>query len=108
MPKISFRFFNDRVVRAVWDEENAKWWFSVPDVVGVLNGQGTYWKYLKNKLKEYASQLVGTTNQLMRYYASSAASLRWELNCLRLIRFDKSFFCTHGAYDKKIFFTVDV
>ena len=29
MSKISIRFFNDREVRAIWDEENAKWWFSV-------------------------------------------------------------------------------
>lgn len=70
MTKISFRFFNDRVVRAVWDEENVKWWFSVPDVVGVLNGQDdytknrNYWKYLKNKLKESSPQLVSATNQL--------------------------------------------
>lgn len=70
MPKISFRFFNDRVVRAVWDEENAKWWFSVPDVVGVLNGQDdytknrNYWKYLKNKLKAENVELVSATNQL--------------------------------------------
>ena len=27
--KISIRFFDDREVRAVWDEQNAKWWFSV-------------------------------------------------------------------------------
>ena len=49
-----FRFFKDRPVRAVWDEEHSKWWFSVPDVVGVLNAQDdytknrNYWKYLKN------------------------------------------------------------
>lgn len=70
MTKVSFRFFNDRVVRAVWDEENAKWWFSVPDVVGVLNGQDdytknrNYWKYLKNKLKSENVELVSATNQL--------------------------------------------
>ena len=27
--KKSIRFFNDREVRAVWDEEYNKWWFSV-------------------------------------------------------------------------------
>ena len=37
--KVSIRFFNDREVRAVWDEELSKWWFSVLDVVGVLNDQ---------------------------------------------------------------------
>lgn len=29
MSKISIRFYNDREVRAVWDEDNSKWWFSV-------------------------------------------------------------------------------
>jgi len=37
MDKISIRFFNDTEVRAVWDEENSKWWFSVLDIIGVLN-----------------------------------------------------------------------
>jgi len=36
MTKISIRFFDDREVRAVWDEAQAKWWFSVVDIVGVL------------------------------------------------------------------------
>ena len=27
MNKKSTRFFNDREVRAVWDEERSKWWF---------------------------------------------------------------------------------
>ncbi len=35
-PKISIRFFDDREVRAVWDEQNTRWWFSVIDVVAVL------------------------------------------------------------------------
>ncbi len=30
--KISIRFFDDREVRALWDEPNAKWWFSVLDI----------------------------------------------------------------------------
>lgn len=70
MPKISIRFFNDREVRAVWDDENSKWWFSVLDIVGVLNDQDdyeknrNYWKYLKAKLKKENPQLVSATNQL--------------------------------------------
>ena len=67
--KISIRFFDDREVRAVWDEENAKWWFSVIDVIGILNEEvdytknRNYWKYLKAKLKKENSQLVSATNQ---------------------------------------------
>ena len=36
MNKVSIRFFDDREVRAFWDDENSKWWFSVLDIVGVL------------------------------------------------------------------------
>ena len=70
MSKISIRFYNDREVRAVWDEENSKWWFSVLDIVGVLNDQDdyqknrNYWKYLKTKLKGENSEVVSDTNQL--------------------------------------------
>ena len=68
--KISIRFFDDREVRAVWDEAGAKWWFSVLDIVGVLNAQDdyaknrNYWKYLKTKLRKEESELVSATNQL--------------------------------------------
>ena len=68
--KISIRFFDDREVRAVWDEENNKWWFSVLDIVAVLTSQNdytktrNYWKYLKAKLKKERNELVSATNQL--------------------------------------------
>lgn len=68
--KISIRFFNDREVRALWDEEQSKWWFSVLDIVGVLNDESdytkirNYWKYLKTKLKQENSEVVSATTQL--------------------------------------------
>ena len=68
--KISIRFFNDREVRAVWDEHHAKWWFSVLDIVGVVNEEPdyakarNYWKYLKAKLKKENNELVSATTQL--------------------------------------------
>lgn len=43
--KISIRFFDDREVRAFWDEQNAKWWLSVLDIVAVLTDQDDYTKY---------------------------------------------------------------
>jgi len=70
MSKVSIRFFNDREVRAVWDEEYNKWWFSVLDIVAVLTNQDNYnktrnyWKYLKSKLKKEDSELVSATTQL--------------------------------------------
>ncbi len=68
--KTSIRFYKDREVRAIWDDERAKWWFSVLDVVGAINEQDdyaknrNYWKYLKNKLKQENNQLVSVTTQL--------------------------------------------
>lgn len=70
MNKVSIRFFDDREVRAVWDDENSKWRFSVLDIVAVLRNQDdytknrNYWKYLKAKLKKENSELVSSTTQL--------------------------------------------
>lgn len=68
MSKKSIRFFNDREVRAVWDEEHSKWWFSATDIVRAINDEDdykkcrNYWKYLKGKLAKENVQLVSTTN----------------------------------------------
>lgn len=67
--KIAIRFFDDREVRAVWDDENSKWWFSVLDIVAVLTDQDdynktrNYWKYLKTKLRKQNSEVVSDTTQ---------------------------------------------
>lgn len=68
--KISIRFFDDREVRAVWNDANSRWLFSVLDIVGVLNNENSYeknrnyWKYLKAKLRKEKIQLGSGTNQL--------------------------------------------
>jgi cell filamentation protein len=70
MSKVSIRFFSGRELRTVWDEENSKWWFSVLDVVSVLNEQSdydknrNYWKYLKAKLKKEGNELGSVTTQM--------------------------------------------
>ena len=68
MSKKSIRFFNDREVRAVWDEEHSKWWFSATDIVRAINDEDdykkcrNYWKYLKGKFAKDGVQLVSITN----------------------------------------------
>ena len=68
MSKKSIRFFNDREVRAVWDDENSCWWFSATDVVRAINDEpdytkaGNYWRWLKRKLAQDGIQLVSTTH----------------------------------------------
>jgi len=59
--KISIRFFDDREVRAVWDDESSKWWFSVVDIVDVLSQSAdsrNYWYVLKNRLKRVGSEVL--------------------------------------------------
>jgi cell filamentation protein len=65
--KKSIRFFEDKEVRAIWDDNN-KWWFNVVDIVAVLNEQqdytkaNNYWRWLKRKLANEKNQLVSATH----------------------------------------------
>ena len=69
MNKKSIRFYKDREVRAVWDEENDKWWFAATAIVRAINEEDdytksrNYWKYLKAKMSKEGVQLVSVTNQ---------------------------------------------
>ena len=66
--KKSIRFFNDREVRAVWDDDNNCWWFSATDIVRAINNEedytkaGNYWRWLKRKLLQEGIQLVSDTH----------------------------------------------
>ena len=68
--KTSIRFFNDKPVRAVWNEDSNTWFFSVLDIISAIRNESTYeknrnyWKYLKAKLKKENNQLVSVTTQL--------------------------------------------
>jgi len=68
--KKSIRFWGDREVRAVWDDENNKWWFSATDIVRAINNEpdytkaGNYWRWLKRKLAAQGVQFVSGTHKL--------------------------------------------
>ena len=68
MSKISIRFYNNREVRALWDEEKSKWWFSAIDVIRAINDEadyvkaGNYWRWLKKKFTTDGIQLVSVTH----------------------------------------------
>ena len=67
MSKKSIRFFNDHEVRAVWDEEHSKWWFSVVDIVGAITESPNprkYWSVLKTRLKKAGNELTTRCSQL--------------------------------------------
>jgi cell filamentation protein len=59
--KISIRFFDDKEVRAVWDEEQANWYFSIVDIVAILSESDdprNYWYVLKSRLKKADSEVL--------------------------------------------------
>ena len=95
--KISVRFFDDREIRAVWDDDCSKWWFSVLDIVGALNEEPdytkvrNYWKYLKTKLKKENNQLVSVTNQLKLLAADGKKYNTDMLDSTGIIELSKSF-----------------
>ena len=68
MSKVSIRFYKDHKVRAIWDEEYSKWWFSAIDVIRAINDEsdyvkaGNYWRWLKKKLTADGVQLVSVTH----------------------------------------------
>jgi cell filamentation protein len=95
--KLSIRFFDDREVRALWDEAHAKWWFSVLDIVAVLTDQDdysktrNYWKYLKAKLKKESSQVVSATTQLKLLAPDGKKRLSDMLDYKGIIALGKTF-----------------
>ena len=67
MTKISIRFYNDREVRAIWDEEKSKWWFSAVDIVAAITDSPNprkYWSVMKIRMKKADDELTTRCSQL--------------------------------------------
>lgn len=65
--KNSIKLFGSDKIRAVWDDEQDKWYFSVVDVVAVLTespNPQTYWRVLKKRLKDEGNETVTNCNGL--------------------------------------------
>ena len=94
---ISIRFFNNREVRAIWDEENSKWYFHVIDIVSILNEQddytkaNNYWRWLKRKLKQENPQLVSATHGFKFRAADGKMRLSDTLDSSGIIELAKNF-----------------
>lgn len=65
--KDAIKIFEDKKIRAVWDDKTEEWYFSVVDVVSVLTDSADgrkYWNKLKQRLKAEGSELVTNCHQL--------------------------------------------
>jgi len=61
------QIFEKQPVRAIWNEENEKWWFSVVDIIAVLtesDNPQVYWRVLKKRLADEGNQSVTNCNAL--------------------------------------------
>ena len=95
--KISIRFFSNREVRAIWNEENSKWYFHMIDIVSILNEQddytkaNNYWRWLKRKLKQENPQLVSATHGFKFRAADGKMRLSDTLDSSGVIELAKNF-----------------
>lgn len=67
--KEALKLFEDRKVRAVWDDEQEKWYFAIVDVVSILTDNEyqtarKYWNKLKQRLVEEGNETVTNCHQL--------------------------------------------
>jgi len=66
----SIKLFGEGKIRAVWDDKQEKWYFSVVDVIAVLTNSvdfqtaRKYWNKLKQRLKEEGFEPVTNCHQL--------------------------------------------
>ena len=63
--KQGIQLFEEKRVRAVWDDEAEKWYFSIVDVVSVLTESkdpALYWRVLKKSLKDEGNETVTNCN----------------------------------------------
>ena len=81
MSKISFRFYKDHEVRAIWDEEKSTWWFSIVDIVGAITDSPNprkYWSVQKTRLKKAGNELTTRCSQLKM---TAADGKRYATDC---------------------------
>ena len=65
--KISIRFYNDCEVRAIWNDEQNKWFFSIVDIVAAITDSPrprVYWGTVKSRQKAQYGELYSKCIQL--------------------------------------------
>ena len=89
----SIKLFGDDKIRAIWDNEQEKWYFSVVDVVAVLTespNPQTYWRVLKKRLKDEGNETVTNCNGLKMRAADGKMRLTDVADTEQLLRIIQS------------------
>lgn len=91
--KESIRLFEERKVRAIWDDEQEEWYFSIVDVISILTDSPNprkYWSVLKTRMKREGSELTTNCSQLKMQAADGKKYLTDVANTEQLFRFIQS------------------
>jgi len=91
--KNAIKLFKDNKIRTFWDENEEEWYFSIIDVVGVLSeskNPSTYWRVLKNRLKEEGNETVTNCNRLKMPAADGKMRLTDVASTKQLLRLIQS------------------
>ena len=91
--KESIRLFEERKVRAIWDDEQEEWYFSIVDVISILTDSPNprkYWSVLKTRLKREGSELTTNCSQLKMQAADGQKDLTDVANTEQLFRLIQS------------------
>lgn len=91
--KNSIKLFGGDKIRAIWNDEQEKWYFSVVDVVAVLTespNPQTYWRVLKKRLKDEGNETVTNCNGLKMPAADGKMRLTDVADTEQLLRIIQS------------------
>ena len=89
----TIKLFEEKKVRAVWDDEQEKWYFSIVDVVAVLTDSvdaAAYWRKLKQRLKAEGNETVTNCHGLKMLAADGKMRLTDVADAEQLFRMIQS------------------
>ena len=89
----AIRLFEDKKIRAAWDEEKEEWYFAIVDVIAVLTespNPQTYWRVMKKRLKDEGNETVTNCNALKMTAADGKKRLTDVANTEQLLRIIQS------------------
>ena len=92
------KLFEDKKIRAKWDDEQEKWYFSVVDIVAALTENDyqagrKYWSVLKTRLKKEGSELTTNCSQLKmksmdgKFYNTDVMDIEQILRLIQSIKY---------------------
>ena len=95
------KLFEDKKIRVVWEQDKQDWYFSIVDVVSVLNDTDyqtarLYWRVLKHRLSKEGFESVTKCNQLKmqssdgKFYSTDVGNAETILRIIQSIPSQKA------------------